>query len=219
MDSATEHRYTAHDQPLPKGSSPIAVLVCHGMGQQAPFETLNDVADAICAEHFDRGWQLVPRTCERLKPEDADPRTVDFIPSPGNPTELLPIAEVTLEKGGQQQEFHFFEAYWAPLTEGVVRLDDVMLYLLKAAWDGFFAACRGEFIRFAFGAKKTYPINRIMTASQLFIALLTVLSLIVLAVSFIAVVACDVVGHVGFELPWVTRLIAESMRSQLRPFF
>ena len=125
MVPGSEQGYPPHNAPLPPGRGPIAILVCHGMGQQAPFETLNDVADAICDEHQERGWTFVSRQCERLRPEEEDPRTVDFIPSPQNPGQLLPVAELTLEKEGQQQEFHFYEAYWAPLTEGLVRLDDL----------------------------------------------------------------------------------------------
>jgi len=217
MASDSEQGYSPHNAPLPRGRGPIAVLVCHGMGQQAPFETLNDVADAICTEHLERGWKLVSRTCEQLRPEEEEPRTVDFIPSPQNPGQLLPVAELTLEENECQQEFHFYEAYWAPLTEGVVRLDEVLRYLLKAVWDGFWASIKGSFDRYAFGKRFTYPISR-LTAMQLMIAFLTVASLLLLAISFFAIVGADAVIHAGFALPGVTLTIVNSLRSQLRLF-
>lgn len=41
-------------------------------------------------------------------------------------------------------DIHIYEAYWAPLTEGLVRLSDCFLFLIGAGWAGF----QGSFSRF-----------------------------------------------------------------------
>ena len=105
--------------PDPAGRQRIAVVVCHGMGQQVRFETIDSVA------------RLIGLAAE-AKDHDVSEIKTRFATLSG-----IKTARAELTIGGQQpQEVHVYEAYWAPLTEGVVRLRDVVVFLFRAAWNG-----------------------------------------------------------------------------------
>src|SRR5687767_4394636 len=125
---------------IPGQNGPIAVLVCHGMGQQAPFETLNEVAEALVDAHEAEHWETVVScspccTTPAIPPDMPSPEgkpelgRVDFqyvaARQANNPAKQLePLAKLAMKApkrlGGHVQEFHFYEAYWAPLTESAV---------------------------------------------------------------------------------------------------
>jgi hypothetical protein len=80
---------------------PVAVLVCHGMGQQVRFETISSVAQAILLE---------------ARADDAETMPVEVHLCEAN-DDFLARAEVKWTKDGTPHEVHVYEAYWAPLTE------------------------------------------------------------------------------------------------------
>jgi hypothetical protein len=97
-----------------------AVWIVHGMGQQIPFETVDSLARGLI---------------DAVKPQVVTPRlrTVKI----GN--EVLQRVELDIDgpaKDGnhpaQHYELHLYETYWAPKTEGVAKLSDVISFL----WDG-----------------------------------------------------------------------------------
>jgi hypothetical protein len=127
------------------------VFVTHGMGQQVPFATL----DAV----FERLRRLEPFSSAR------------------------PEAE-TVRLGGQQmqrlvlrlpahgREIHFYEGYWAPLTEGEVTLRDISRFLMRAGLNGILNSTT-SFSRWIFGRWQSYDIP-VRTWAYLVMALATI---------------------------------------------
>jgi len=155
------------------GTAPLAVLVCHGMGQQVRYETISSVANAICTEAEARGGNVQP----------IDVRLCSF----GD--EFLPRAEVNWTDANQQRHSaHVYEAYWAPLTEGKVSYWDTIKFLLLAAWNGLHF-CRplvkSCFFRWMFGGPKKLGISRFSWFG--IISILLVVALQVGVISYVAV--------------------------------
>lgn len=97
-----------------------AVWIVHGMGQQIPFETVDSLANGILDARPDQ--QITPRL-----------RTVKIADQVLQRVEL----DIDGEKGDageepKKYELHLYETYWAPKTEGVAQLTDVVSFL----WDG-----------------------------------------------------------------------------------
>lgn len=91
-----------------------AVWVVHGMGQQVPFATLEQVAEGIINTIGDGNVaNLVYREVKVDKT-------------------VLQRVELTLERAGTQRQVDIYECYWAPKTEGMVKLRNVIDFL----WDG-----------------------------------------------------------------------------------
>jgi hypothetical protein len=72
-----------------------------------------------------------------------------------------PRVEMTLRTpDGRTREVHFYEAYWAPLTEGRVRLGRVLSFLASALVRGVRYVVRGSFDRWMFGARQQFALPR-----------------------------------------------------------
>jgi hypothetical protein len=99
-----------------------AIWVVHGMGQQVPFETVDRLAQGILGALKERGTTLA---C------DPQLRTVKIA---GQVMQRVEISFQRADASGKRNdcELHLYETYWAPDTEGVARLKDVMSFL----WDG-----------------------------------------------------------------------------------
>ena len=155
----TESQYTvctpgtpvADGDPTPRK---LAVFVTHGMGQQVPFATL----DAV----FERLRRLAPFSSARPEAEtvrlggEQMQRLVLRLPSHG-------------------REIHFYEGYWAPLTEGEVTLRDISAFLLRAGLNGILNSST-SFSRWIFGRWQSYDIP-VRTWAYLVMALATIGSL------------------------------------------
>ncbi len=95
---------------------PVAVLVCHGMGQQVRYETISSIAQAIRTEAAVKGTPLDPIEVHHTQAND------DF----------LARAELRwVDEDQRQHEVHVYEAYWAPLTEGRVTYRDTLRFLFR----------------------------------------------------------------------------------------
>jgi hypothetical protein len=198
-------------EALAPSDTPIAVIVCHGIGQQAPFETLNDVVNAFELAHRHE-WTLQSQTSHQTNVEA--PAKIGFFLTEGAPDDLLPLAQIELMRirDKKAQTFHFFEIYWAPMTEAVVGFWDVFFFLLRAGYSGARASLRGEFLRFTFGEAHTYrilPLSGLVLAFAFFV----VLSLIALIAAFCLVVGSDILDHFGFAI--ASHLPVEPLRSTL----
>jgi hypothetical protein len=129
----------------------LAVLVCHGMGQQVQFETLDAVAREV---------REVARECGTL--------AEDVVKVSLNPDEtgLIGRAELPLKRpDGSRVDVHFYEAYWAPLTEGRVTLRETLGFFVGAGWRGLgFALKDGVFDRWMFNKRQEFeiPVRRIL---------------------------------------------------------
>ena len=182
------------------GQAPVAVLVCHGMGQQVRYETISAVAEAIRTEAAKEGAQVDP----------IDVRLCRF----GD--DFLARAEVSWTgTQGSKHSAHVYEAYWAPLTEGKVTYRDTILFLLSAAWNGLRYSrpflC-GSFYRWMFGGPKKLTIGRFtwfgIVCVLLFVALqVGIIGYVSLALaSQYKVVLSQPLPHVsanGFVVTWL----------------
>ena len=153
---------------------PVAVLVCHGMGQQVRYETISSVAEAILTEAHKQNPQ----------PDAVSPVEVHLCEENNS---LLARAEIQWTDTAQQtHNVHVYEAYWAPLTEGRVSYWDTVKFLLSAACNGllysrpFSQRC---FERWMFGGPKPMRIQR-----ATFPALLCALGFVLLQVAIIGFV-------------------------------
>lgn len=129
------------------GSQPVALLVCHGMGEQVRFETIGQVAAALLKEAQAQGCSLPVTGVELAFQNDG----------------FLARAELNwTAPDGTQHSVHVYEAYWAPITEGRVSYWDTVKFLFSAAVKGlassrFFGAC--NFQRYLFGQLREMPIS------------------------------------------------------------
>ena len=133
----------------PKLEKRIAVLVCHGMGQQVQFETL----DAVVREVRETALR-----CGTLVSKE-EGVGVSIHPDEGR---FVARAELNLKRKDQndsRREVHFYEAYWAPLTEGRVTLRESLTFLVDAGRRGLnFAFADGVFDRWMFGGRQEFEI-------------------------------------------------------------
>jgi len=149
----------------------VAILVCHGMGQQVQFETLDSVARAVEATAGSSGIPVDRNMSVSLHPNDGH---------------FMGRAELKLTdtKGGSV-EAHFFEAYWAPLTEGKVTLAQTLAFLRGAGVRGLWFALRdGVFDRWMFGQRQEFeiPAQRVLQLGlALWVLILTGVSFSALA--------------------------------------
>jgi hypothetical protein len=142
---------------------PRAVFVAHGMGQQVPFETLDDMARGLCVE--------IERRKQKVKSRNATTVRIGC--------ETLQRLELELanEKDEPLPPIHLYEAYWAPLTEGVIGLWQTVRFLLSGGWNGLRSDARLH--RFMFGAPRMFKISR-RDLAWLFVVIATVISLLVI---------------------------------------
>jgi hypothetical protein len=100
-----------------------AVWIVHGMGQQLPFETLDALTEGIMrvATPGPNGFDVRARTVQI-----AD--------------QTIQRVELDVFKGDSRIELHLYEAYWAPITEGKVKLSEVITFLLSASSRGLLNA-------------------------------------------------------------------------------
>jgi hypothetical protein len=164
VSSATESHYKvcAPGEPTAAatGAAPLrklAVFITHGMGQQVPFATL----DAV----FERLRRQEPFASARPEAE-----TVRL--------EGQQMQRLVLRLPSQGSEVHFYEGYWAPLTEGEVSLRDVSRFLLRAGMNGIINSST-SFSRWIFGRWQAYDIP-VRTWAYLVVALATIGALAVM---------------------------------------
>ena len=139
-ETAEPHRERGADLPGER----VAVLVCHGMGQQVRFDTLDSLAREVHA------------TATRCGTANGE-MNVALEPEDGN---FYARAELSLVKAdGTRAIAHFYEAYWAPLTEGRVSLRETLAFFIDAGLSGLRFAWRdGVFNRWMFAGRQEFEI-------------------------------------------------------------
>jgi len=182
----------------------VAVIVCHGMGQQVPFETVEDLARAIR-----RGMNHPDATilCEatRLEQRSQDGRRAE-------PVEVRRAQlDVSTPQGGLRRT-DLYEAYWAPLTEGKVTLWEVCEFLLGAAWRGIAQRLTsGTFDRWMFARWVEFPVP-IRTLFKLVAVFALLLALAVLNAALFATLGARLVGHAeGWPGPELFRALSSDL--------
>lgn len=162
------------------GGRKVAIFVLHGMGQQVPFSTLDQVSDKLQAVNGTPGAPLTVRSVRF--DDDRWLRRVELI--------LKPNVEV-----------HLYEGYWAPFTEGRVTLRQVIAFLFGAARNGMRHG-RSTFCRWMFGDYRHFkPLGR--TTLYLLIAAAALCSLLILD-STIALVSAALALRAGMP-NWLSK--------------
>ena len=149
----------------------VAVFVAHGMGQQIPFQTLDQVAEGLRQKDIAEGNDNPDPIANTLKSGE----------------QWLRRIELQLKSGDNALEAHVYEAYWAPLTEGKISAGGVIRFLAGAGQNGLQNAM-GKFKRWMFNEYEEYP-TPIRTVLYLLIALATVASLVEMNSAIAVVVA------------------------------
>ena len=152
----------------PPGPRPRAVFVAHGMGQQVPFQTLDDLARGLC-------------TTAGAETKTITARTVRV------GCETVQRLEITFEKNSPRP-IHIYEGYWAPLTEGAVGFWHVLRFLLLGGFNGIRSG--GELHRFMFGKPRTIRVTALHMLA-LCGALPLVFAFVILGVAAVVVAAAD----------------------------
>jgi len=137
----------------------VAVFVAHGMGQQIPFQTLDQVAEGLREQEPKK--EAVKAQVRAIKFQD----------------QWLHRIEMSLRSGdtGGAVEAHVYEGYWAPLTEGKITARGVMSFLRDGGINGIHNGSR-EFYRWLFGKYQAFD-SPIRIVFYLLIALTTVAAL------------------------------------------
>lgn len=158
-------------EAVPAGVPPKkrAVWIVHGMGQQVPFETLDGLAEGIM-----RVAHAVPGAdgfAPRVRTVQIGDQTVQRV-------------ELDVFERNSRVELHLYEAYWAPVPEGKVRLSDVISFLFSACFRGLLNVFR-PFHRAMFDQVVETKI-RFRAAAEIALSLLTLASLIVINAVIVA---------------------------------
>jgi len=151
-----------------------AVWVVHGMGQQIPFETLDSLATGLL-DVLPNPTQIKPRL-----------RTVKIADQVLQRVEL-DIDGINKDNAGKplkQYELHLYETYWAPKTEGVAKLSDVVSFLWDGGLRGILNSMK-SFKRAMFGGMATFSIRWLtpfwLCLTLLILVALTAINAVVLA--------------------------------------
>ena len=160
-----------HEDALDTANGVVAILVCHGMGQQVRYETISSIAEAIQTEATELGGTSAPVQVHLSYDKGA----------------FLARAELQWrDKAKVNHAVHVYEAYWAPLTEGEVTYRDTILFLLSAAWNGLQWSKLfrpSSFERWMFDGRKRMQIGRATFAG--IIAVLVFLALQAAVIAFV----------------------------------
>jgi hypothetical protein len=116
------HAGFVHEMAAATGKPlPVAVLVCHGMGQQVRYETIGQLGNSILTAAKNQGCKIHNNGVELALQDDA----------------FLARAELNwTDPAGDSHQVHIYEAYWAPITEGKVTYVDTIRFLFLSAWSG-----------------------------------------------------------------------------------
>ncbi|HEX8672077.1 MAG TPA: hypothetical protein VF710_09320, partial [Longimicrobium sp.] len=196
--------------PVPVRVERVAVLVCHGMGQQVPYETLDCVAKALASKE-EAAQRAAPPNNEKV----AKPR-VSFARIG---KQRLARAELTVAGADGLREVHVYEGYWAPLMEGRVAAWDVTKFLFGAGATGLRYAWRGKWDRWMFGSPQTLKIKK-STKWALFTAFVVVISAlalygVLLAVALAKAILFLWVGAASASSEWHAGSLVRALTSDL----
>ena len=192
-------------QPEPS-PLPVAMLVCHGMGEQVRFETIGQVAASLLKHATAQGCTGL-NTQVQLSQENES---------------FLARAELNwTTPAAEPHSVHIYEAYWAPVTEGQVTYWETVKFLFSAAWKGirssrFFKPC--TFQRYLFGDLRSLTIF-----SRTRVALLLVAAVLLAQVVAIALVLAKLADQLKqletshFAIKQVIEILLPGLHTLLSP--
>lgn len=166
----TAPEFFAPAKPYLNPGDVMAVLAVHGMGQQVPFATLDEVAMGLLKADARKNGRSEEE--DQLAPLEA--RTVLI----GD--KKMQFLETTIQTEAGVRKVHLYEAYWAPKTEGVIGLAGTMKFLWHSGWSSL-SQSKDGFVRWMFGGKVPFKAAQLESArSKLRLAVLTLVALILL---------------------------------------
>src|SRR6202050_4304205 len=149
-----------------------AVWIVHGMGQQIPVESLDSFTEGVMSV------ASPPAGHDAFSPKARSVRVGDQV--------LQRVELQVAGESGKTYELHLYEAYWAPLTEGVANLRDVTSFLLNGALRGILNSFK-RFQRAIFGEVWCYEVTWhtpvYISAILLILAALAVMNVVIVAVT------------------------------------
>ena len=175
---------------ISRARKPVAIFVCHGMGQQVHFETIEDVVNALLKEQGRHEALRKDKLPLRRRLMAPPPRS--NVKSRANLADLcgrgVLRGELTLGIE-HKREVHIYEGYWAPLTEGKIGVWQVFGFLLGAARLGIWNCLRNKgFTRFMFKKKEIFGgwhfASLVLLASLTYMILLLLVGPVLLANAF-----------------------------------
>jgi hypothetical protein len=186
----------------------VAILVAHGMGQQVPYETIEDAAEAVWRGVQNAGVSAAALQARCLKDgKQLDPPCVPTAQKPvirsvrlgtedkPDVDAELVRAEITVtDEQGIARDVHIYEAYWAPLTEGKVTAREVISFLLNAGWDGIVNTHARTYHRWMFGKERNFKLATEGLTLAFAIVLLLLASLLTINSVLAAAAASHVIG-------------------------
>lgn len=226
-----QHPSTKDTRPLRK---PVAVFVCHGMGQQVHYETIEAVVNALLREQGCEEKQRLktaPRpdeTKEKKQPSKLEQMAQRLTARPPRAqvtsrAEFVQLCghgvmrgELTLGLDEASRDVHIYEGYWAPLTEGKIGVWQVFGFLLDAARLGIWNCLRnGGFVRFMFEKKEIFTGLHLgglaLLASLTYVILLLLVGPVLLANAFTLASGLALLfgktGGAGISHPWISHPI------------
>src|SRR3977135_1441619 len=108
-DQNIERNYDVGVSHLKPARKKVAVFVTHGMGQPIPFQTLDQVAEALRKLDDAEGHHNPNPVRTPIKSGDATTVKPDDV--------WLQRVELRLKDGDACVDAHIYEGYWAPITE------------------------------------------------------------------------------------------------------
>ncbi len=173
MPAAEQHAFAVAPKTAKKDEiEKRAVWIVHGMGQQIPFETLDSLTEGVMSVASPPAGQ------HAFSPRARSIRVGDQV--------LQRVELQVTGASGKPYELHLYEAYWAPLTEGVAKLRDVTGFLLDGALRGVLNSFK-KFQRALFGKVWCYHISwhtpMYICVVLLLLAALTAMNAVILAAS------------------------------------
>jgi hypothetical protein len=173
--------------PAPVGRR-VAIIVNHGMGQQVPYETIDDVAQAV--------WRGVGEPQSGVtSPRSLIRRVRLGMQGKDEVENELVRAEIQIQREEETYDVHIYESYWAPLTEGKVTLKDVMTFLFDAGLNGFEnTEAKKGFQRWMFGREESFELPKTRLILTLGALMLLLLALVFMNAVLAAAAASHAIG-------------------------
>jgi hypothetical protein len=166
----------------------VAIIVNHGMGQQVPYETLDDVAQAV--------WRGVQEPQSGATSPRSLIRRVRLGTQGKDEVETeLVRAEIQIEHAQEMFDVHIYESYWAPLTESKVSLKDVMTFLFDAGQNGFMnTQAKKGYQRWMFEGEQSFDLPKLRLMLTLSALVLLLLALVFMNAVLAAAAASHAIG-------------------------
>lgn len=176
----------------------VAILVIHGIGQQAPYETLDQFTQGLLSSFRATGMQCT------LQPHldiCKDPLREQSQWVRASCQLMFEMPLVMQSDNSSIGQISFFEYYWAPLTQDKISYNGSLLFLIKSGLTPFKYLAANVTVLSAIGRKKRIPIVILKEIWRQCALFLPLLALMVSLFVFIAAVPPTELLTIYREMP------------------